>query len=59
MELSVLPADTGKPSIIPESLGVPQREMGANFKRKRKSEEVVILEGILGLLELEKDRQFC
>ncbi|XP_066475340.1 protein RRP5 homolog [Tiliqua scincoides] len=36
VELSVLPEDTGKPSLLPESLGLPRAKMGASFKTKRK-----------------------
>ncbi|XP_015275588.1 PREDICTED: protein RRP5 homolog [Gekko japonicus] len=41
VELSVLPKDTGRPSIIPESLGLPHSEMDTNVKKlkKRKSSE--------------------
>ncbi|XP_048361288.1 protein RRP5 homolog isoform X2 [Sphaerodactylus townsendi] len=43
VELSVLPKDTGKPSIVPESLGLPHSEMGTKLKklkkRKRRSSE--------------------
>nr|XP_056705709.1 protein RRP5 homolog [Euleptes europaea] len=36
VELSVLPKDTGKPSIIPESLGLPHSETDTNFKKLKK-----------------------
>lgn len=36
MELSVLPKDTEKPSIIPESLGLPHSKMDTNIKKLKK-----------------------
>ncbi|XP_060097704.1 protein RRP5 homolog isoform X2 [Heteronotia binoei] len=36
VELSVLPEDTGKPSVIPESLNLPLSEMDTNFKKLKK-----------------------
>ncbi|XP_077205715.1 protein RRP5 homolog [Paroedura picta] len=41
VELSVLPKDTGKPSIIPESLGLPPRDTNVKKPKKHRSSESV------------------
>lgn len=54
MKLSALPKDTGKPSIIPESLALPHSEMDSNFKKlkKRKRSECEQVSMWVGDLDL-------